>query len=344
MRQGTRFLLGFGGAIVGLIVLLALVFTGLDQVDRLKAPAFANRLSFDEKLRYLRQHDLEDPEVLFIGSSTTLHGLDGALIQDILDVQGEVANLGVQDLRIDQTRFVADFFLDLFDPERVVMVSTMLDFKDCSDGDSAFFKPDHVRDYLEGGSELFYHYKYFDPKGVFEHARNIQFLRETDDRLEAASFDEYGSMLLDVPPENVNPRVMRGDPITLDPACYEQLEALARELEQQGVAFTYVIAPMRPSYLEDRDPGGRLLAEHREELRNHLGQTGTTVVDAHAALDMPETAFFDAYHLNSEEARTLTRFIGERILAENQEREPDHAREPAAASLPAQRAKPAQGG
>lgn len=334
MRQGTRFLLGFGAGIVGVIALLALTFAVLDRMDRLKAPAFANRLTFDEKLRYLRQADLDDPEVLFIGSSTTLHGLDGALIQDILDIEGGVANLGVQDLRIHQTKYVADFFLDLFQPERVVMVSTMLDFKDCSPGDRDFFDPEHVRDFLQGGSKLFYHFKYFDPKGVFEHAQNIQFLRETDDRLEAASFDAYGSMLLDVPPENVNPRVMRGDPITLDPLCYDQLKAMAEDLEQRGIAFTYVIAPMRPSYLEDRDPGGKLLAQHREQLREHLGPTETTVVDAHAALDLPESDFFDAYHLNSAKARALTRFIGERIVAEDPERERDDEKGPAAAWLP----------
>jgi hypothetical protein len=151
---------------------------------------------------------------------------------------------------------------------------------------------------------------------VMKRARDIQFLRAADDRLEAVSFDGHGSMLLDVPRENVNPRVMRGDPIILDPPCYEELGALAERLAAAGIKFTYVIAPMRPSYLADRDPRGELLVEHYERLRRHLGSTPTTIIDAHRGLNMPEEAFFDAYHLNSEKARKLTRFVGEQMVAE----------------------------
>ena len=317
MPQAVKFILGFvagialliGGAAAGLLV--------LDQAERLKAPAFANRMSFDEKIRRLRSDRIEDPEVLFIGSSTTLHGLDGALVETMLRTDGEVANLGVQDLRINQTRFLADFFLDLYGPvEKVVMVSTMLDYKECADTEDGFFQPEHVRDYLQGAPELFYHFKYFDPEGVLKRARDIRFLRAADDRLESVSFDDYGSLLLDVPEENVNPRVMRGDPIVLDPVCYEELETLARRLQREGTEFVYVVAPMRPSYLDDRDPGGELLKEHYDRLRTHLAGTGAVMIDAHRRLDMPEEAFFDAYHLNSEKARRLTRFVAEQMIGQ----------------------------
>lgn len=337
MSPAVKFMLGFVGGIVLLLGGLGLTFAALDATGRLKAPSFANRMSFDEKMRYLRNDAVVDPEVLFIGSSTTLHGLDGALLEAMLAPSGSVANLGVQDLRINQTGFLADFMLDLYGPvDHVVMVSTMLDFKDCSTTETRFFKPEHVRDYLTGGPEIFYQFKYFDPENVVKRARDIQFLRAADDRLEAVSFDGYGSMLLDVPRENVNPRVLRGDPIILDPACYEDLEALAERFAAAGIKFTYVIAPMRPSYLADRDPGGDLLVEHYERLRRHLGRTPTTIVDAHRGLDMPEEAFFDAYHLNSEKARKLTRFVGEQMVVGAEEADPQDLAEPTA-SAPVER-------
>ena len=37
------------------------------------------------------------------------------------------------------------------------------------------------------------------------------------------------------------------------------------------------------------------------------------MIDAHAALTMPEEAFFDAYHLKRDKAQTLTRYLGEQI-------------------------------
>jgi hypothetical protein len=70
---------------------------------------------------------------------------------------------------------------------------------------------------------------------------------------------------------------------------------------------------MRPGYLAGRDPDGSLLAEHRAKVRQALAGTEAIVLDAHAALDMPEEAFFDAYHLKREKAQKLTRFVGEQM-------------------------------
>ena len=57
---------------------------------------------------------------------------------------------------------------------------------------------------------------------------------------------------------------------------------------------------MRPGYLAGRDPDGTLLAEHRGKVQAALAGTGALVIDAHAALEMPEDAFFDAYHLKQD--------------------------------------------
>ena len=48
-------------------------------------------------------------------------------------------------------------------------------------------------------------------------------------------------------------------------------------------------------------------------MREALEGTGAVVIDAHAALDMPEEAFFDAYHLKRDKVQKLTRFVGERM-------------------------------
>jgi hypothetical protein len=317
MSAGGKFLMGFVGGIAGLVLALGVLFVGLDQTGRLKAPAFANRLSFDEKLRLWQRHPLDHVDVLLVGSSTTLHGIDGAVLRSELDLEGEVANLGVQDLRINQSRFMANVFLnDHPEIQQVLMISTMLDFKNCRDTEPEFFNPDHVLDYLHGGwfASLFYQFKYLDLRGVIKRAGSIDYLRGTREELESVSFDRYGSLLLTVPRERINDRVWFGDPITLDPACYRSLRGLAEDLRTRELPFTYVIAPMRPGYLAGRDPNGALLAEHRQLLREHLQGSGTMVIDAHAALAMPDEAFFDAYHLNRDDAEVLTRYVGEQLI------------------------------
>jgi hypothetical protein len=325
MFGASRFLIGLVAGAVGLTLCLALLFVGLDAAGALKAPTFANRLSFDEKLRMLRTDPPHDVDVLFAGSSTTLHGLDGALLRDELGLDGEVLNLGVQDLRVNQIKFLVEVFLEQFPTVRqVVMVSTLLDFKNCGSVDARFFDPDDVTNYVSGElPALYYYFRYLDLRGVLKRADEIGRLRHTIHDLESVSFDRYGSLLLDVPRGGVIDRVWDGDPITLDPPCYSALHALAEELQEQGIAFTLVIAPMRPGYLALRDPDGALLAEHRMRVQVALAGTEAQVIDAHAALDMPEEAFFDAYHLRRDRAQKLTRYVGEQMITETARPERD---------------------
>ena len=80
--------------------------------------------------------------------------------------------------------------------------------------------------------------------------------------------------------------------------------------------FTYVLAPMRPGYLAHRDPDGAHLAALRRGVREALAGTGAALVDAHAALAMPEEAFFDAYHLRRDRVPALSRLTAE-VLEED---------------------------
>jgi hypothetical protein len=316
MSAASKFLIGVLAGAVGLTLCLALLFVGLDAAGALKAPAFANRLSFDEKLRVLRADPPHDVKALFAGSSTTLHGIDGALLRSELRIEGEVLNLGVQDLRVNQIKFLVDVFLTQFPTvNHVVMVSTLLDYKNCGSVEARFFNPDDAIGYVSGSMpELYYYFRYLDLQGVLKRAGEIGHLRHTIHDLESVSFDSYGSLLLEVPRDRVVDRVWDGDPITLDPPCYPALHALAADLRAQRIAFTFVIAPMRPGYLAGRDPDGSLLAAHRAKVHAALAQTDAIVIDAHAALDMPEEAFFDAYHLNRDKAQKLTRYVGEQMI------------------------------
>ena len=176
---------------------------------------------------------------------------------------------------------------------------------------------------------IFYQFKYLDLEGVVKRAADIKDLRRTTEDLDSVSFDRSGSLLLNVPRARISPRVWEGDPIILDPACYRSLHALVEDMRQARLSFTYVIAPMRPGYIADRDPDGALLAKHRQRLQQQLAGTGALLIDADAALQMPEAAFFDAYHIKRDWARKLTRYIGEQVTTRSAELRDDPAGPPA---------------
>lgn len=190
--------------------------------------------------------------------------------------------------------------------------------------------------YLNGGFSLYYYFRYLDLQGILKRAREMPHLRSTITDLESVAFDEHGSLLLEVPREGIVDRVWEGDPITLDPPCYPALRRLAEDLRDQGIRFTFLIASMRPGYLAGRDPDGALLQEHLRRLGDTLRGTPTIVINAHDALDVPEAAFFDAYHLKRDRAQTLTRFVGEQmsILAARPDRKQPDQRAAAGAERP----------
>ena len=112
MSSSVRCLIGFVVGAVGLVAALTGAFLVLDRDQALKAPSFANRASFDEKLRLLRARPpAADVDLLLVGSSTALHGADGAALRAVLGADTAVLNVGVPDIRVHQTRFLTDLFL-----------------------------------------------------------------------------------------------------------------------------------------------------------------------------------------------------------------------------------------
>lgn len=321
MAARPRFLVGVALGLAAPVLGLMLLFTGLEAAGRLKAPAFANRLSFDEKARYLRERPAGNVEILLVGSSTTLHGVDGAVLRDRLGVAGDVVNLGVQGLTLPQIRFKADTFVPHHRAvAQVIMISTTLEYGNCEDVSGRFFQAADVLDYVDGGSALFYQFRYLDLLGVLKRAWQLPRLRNSVADLEAVSFDAHGSVLLEVPRDRIGERVWEGDPLRLEPPCYDVLRGLAEDLRARGVMFTVVVAPLRPGYLAAQDPDGALLTRHLDRLRTALDGTGAILIDAHGALDLPEEAFFDAYHVNRGVAPMLTRLVSEQLHAAAEQR------------------------
>ncbi len=306
-----RFLLLFAVAAVATAASYAGGLVALDLAGRLKAPSFANRWEFDEKMRLLREREPTRLELVFAGSSTTFYGVDPAIVEGELGTR-DFFNLGVNGLKIDQTAFLLRTFLG-WHPEtrQVVTLSTAIDFEACPPGQSRFFNPQNLRRYLfDKQPELLFHFRYFDPVGTLRMAVALPRRRALDwNNLDSMKLGPYGGQLLDVPRSAVPPRVVRGVLGGFDPRCYRQLAELARFLDRAGVGYLFALAPMRPGYLAEYDPSGERIAAHVENIRRALAGTGARFVDLDKELAMPEEAFFDAYHLRAPWVRRQTRYL-----------------------------------
>lgn len=315
MAGPWRFLIGFVGSVLAMLAAIALLLVALEGAGRLKAPSIANRASFDEKLRYLRAGGPRDVQVLITGSSTALHGIDGSALKEALGTERDILNVGVQGLSIEKSAYLTRFLIERLEGiEHVIAVTTTLDFEHCVLRQADFFDPEHAADYITGRrSEIYMQFRFLDLRGVFGRARDIRELRADAANLDSVRFDRYGSVLLDLTPNDVPAQVFEGRPLRFDPTCYQGLGALAHHLAGRGIAFTVVLAPLRPGYLANQDPDGSHLGAHVTRMRGALAGTRALFVDAHGRLALPETAFFDAYHVVPPEAAQLSRLIGSEL-------------------------------
>lgn len=316
--HGRQFLTAFAAGILGLFLTWAGVLAVLDAQGRLRPPALTNRWEFDGKLAMLRARPPERIDVLAVGSSTTFYGVDGGLLERGLGGR-RFFNAAALGLEMHQTAWLSRFFAELH-PEigTAFTVSTLIDFEACPSRTEALFDPADVRRWLAGAwPEPFWHFRYFDPVGVLRAARDLPERRALGwDRLDSMRLDRWGGQLLDVSRDQMPPEVVRGVLGGFDPRCYDALDSLARFWAGKGVRFLFVLAPVRPGYLAERDPDGSRLAAHRERLRRILAARGAGFLDAHARLALPEEAFFDAYHLRAAFARRQTRLIAAALRGE----------------------------
>jgi hypothetical protein len=312
-----RFLIGFLGALAASFAGLAVLFLALDHAGRLKAPAFAGRASFDEKLRHLRRAGgLPEAEVVLVGSSTTLQGVDGRVLGEALGVDDSVLNGGVQGIGVGEGRFLLDFLLERGGARHVAMITTTVDFERCEPARAAFFDQGRVAAYVAGrSSEILMQFRHLDLWAVLREARRIHLMRERRDLFGSFSFDSFGSLLIHPSPDSLPELAVAGLPIRIDPRCYDELRRIALDLRARGIAFTHVLAPLRPAFLERHDPDGALLALHRAALARALDGTGALALDADRDLALGEAAFYDAYHLTPEAVVPLSRYLGEAIAA-----------------------------
>ena len=310
------FFAGFFSVLGGLPLLYGLLLLLLANEEHLPPPPFSGRWDVDRKLQDLRAGRPERIDLLLIGSSTTFYGVDGGVLRAQLGGRIAVFHASSPGLKIHQSEFLTRFYVEHFPKiESAIMVSTPLDFENCPRESAAIFDSAQVRRYLAASDpEIFWHFKYFDPAGVFETMlrRPVQATMPLT-RLDLRLLDPYGGQQLDPLPENVPQSIFEGVFPEPDPRCYQALGRLTRFLHERGIRFLFAQAPLRPGYLARHDPDGRRLIAHLARVRQLLAQEGGHFLNLHEQLALPEAAFFDAYHIRAPYVPLQTRTLAEAL-------------------------------
>jgi hypothetical protein len=291
--------------------LLALgVFAGglslLDLAGKLPPPPISNRVSFDQKLHFIRETPIDAPTVLAVGSSQTLNQFNGEMLRDLYGAGVRPLNGSAWGFGVDKLGFLIDFYLaSIKSIEQVITITSLPDFAECTVGDSFIFDVEDAADYaFRGASAYPYYFEYFDPIGLLHTA----FLREYE-RLSLKHIDEFGSVAKrpELRPQ-IAPYLYE-----IDDACFATLRDVALNLAARNIPFSVVLAPLKPAYVDEFDPEGSLRDRFFGGVEKALAGTGARLINANEEMAFSDDEFWDSTHLYWDAASRLSYEVALRV-------------------------------
>jgi hypothetical protein len=300
------------GNLVGVVTffgVLVAVIAGLSYIGRMPAPAMTVVQHLDEKLRYLRDHPDLTPELVAVGSSIAWRQFDGKPFAERLG-EGHVLNGASAFLKVHQTRFLTNFYIDHFPRLQTVMVMVgPTDFRDCSSVPAELFDPTDASGYaFERHPSLIYYLKYFAP---LTYLRRVNSFQKSRVPLKGEMWmDEYGSG-----PMQWTESMMQGlryGAITLDKRCVDALQQLVSDLTTRGIRPVVIFPPIHPDYRQLFPQTIVDLKAIAEELRTSTDGR-IQIIDVIEDPFGPED-FFDAVHLQWTAAQSLSRKLTASVL------------------------------
>jgi hypothetical protein len=295
----------FGGLLAGLATLGAF-YGGLQLAGQLPPPPLSNSVCVDEKLVFLRNHPIGEPNLLIIGSSVAWRNFNSSVV--VRDVRGaKPLNGGFCGLRIHQSAFIADWLIEHAPSVReVLLMASPIDFKDCDFPGTLFDHEDVDRFVFERAPMWSFYLRYFDPISL---ARNIE--RQQKGLAEARAmgfsieFTEYGDGPIDTDQDR---GLFYGPMQPPQDACLTALRELAERLQGEGRRFMVMTTPLHPGWKDAYDPDGAFTRDLISRIAAALDGTGAEVWDASYAVLGP-AAFTDAIHVRWSATDELTEAI-----------------------------------
>ncbi|NVN89337.1 MAG: hypothetical protein HXX11_01925 [Desulfuromonadales bacterium] len=273
-------------------------------------PTITNSLSFDAKIKFLRQNrHLFDSRTVIAGSSMCLNNIDADFLRRTVSEAGPLVNLGAWGLQLDETRYFLGFFLEHAPRVRtVVLIGQAVDF-----GESRaeqFFNRSEVWSYITGQESILQSIKHFNLLKAIKNWQSYDQLNRTHRQYEGLLFDETGTALLDISPTERKKR--RWDSYGLSPVVNKDalgdLEKLCKEMRGKGLRFIFVIPPVRQEYRQHAE-SLRILTAFKQRTSEILARNGGQFVDGDEKLALQDDCFIDMMHLNQRGARRVAELL-----------------------------------
>jgi len=296
-----------------LVSVFAFALFRMNRQGELVAPAFTGILSFDEKMRFMRNRTNLQCDVLVIGSSMALNNFHSETFLKQLPPGSTLLNTGVWGMKIAHTRDFVGLLLKLYRPKTVIMVSGLMDFY--PDGRKAeLFDHQEVERFVRRGPYWWGVATHFDLLYYLDTSKDIKRFRNTRADYYSVMFDSGGGVPLQVSFPNIDASRWH-EQITvskISEAAYGELDKLVETIRTAGIGMVYVQPPLRKTSVPPESVPA--LERHWERLNTILTQHEAKLVNLQKELSLEDEFFADYSHLNEKGAVIFTERVASQVL------------------------------
>nr|WP_294793102.1 hypothetical protein [uncultured Mucilaginibacter sp.] len=272
-------------------------------------PFITNSISFDAKLKFIKEKKIRQADLIAIGSSMTLNNLSSETIKDSLTTSYfNFASWGLQMKDINQ---LVVNYISKYKPQYILVVSSITDFRndELSTTIQNYLNTDqYIRDNFEG----YFYIKNFNSIASIR-SREKERCRSsliTANDYTSLNFDEYGGVLLNISKQNISLNRWNDHspfPTKSTPGHYRALMSLSAYLKMEHIKFIFVQAPIKQQYVNTL-ASQQAVYNHITKCKNIIEKDSGIYLNFNGVVPfMSDSLFVDQFHLSSAGATIFTK-------------------------------------
>ena len=281
--------------------------------------AVTNRISFDAKLKFIREHiDADTVDTIIVGSSIGLNNIQGTYLEKASKKCQNVLNLSVYEatpLQIEQLLELTDAFPHL---KRIIYSAQYSDFphaKTFKDYDPKFLIK-YIRKELnpiEYQALLFRSCQ--DLEFCIKREKEWKEKHGMNNKFTYLGFDSTGSVPLHIYGKDIiGHRWRNPHPGIMNPKSFEAVDRMSERAQKKGIQFYFVQQPYRQP-LAKREKVKNALNYFAKSINDIVTKHGGKFLSLHEKLHLSDKYFSDRSHLNDQGsiigAEAIGKFIDE---------------------------------
>jgi len=297
-----------------MILVLTLIFIYIYVVGGFDFPPayFSNSVSFNEKIEFLKNKDLNKLQIVSVGSSMTLNNINSKIILEDFD-KDQYINFGSWGFQISNSgEFLKNMMFAMPNLKYVIISTNLIDFSDWQAIKIKDFNK--IRFYLTSKLDLntikiplFFNINYYFKNAATNKARN-----ERKNSYQNLLYDDCGGITLEIDKEHVDKKNWNKDvsDYKIIEKELDSLRSLCNYLHTKNIKLILSYSPVRKGIFTKE----KYLTNDIEKIKIIVESKKHIFINSYDNGMWDDSLFVDSFHFNRIGTEIYTAFIMERVF------------------------------